>query len=380
MLRANIAFPTRYRFGWGRRAELAGEAKAAGVARALIVTDAGVAAQPWFAPLAEAGAAVFAAVSANPTEADVIAGVAAYRDHGCDGVIAIGGGSPMDAAKLIALLVGHDGSVAEFAVGGARVRQIRVAQIAPLLCVPTTSGTGSELSAGAVITDPAARVKRTVLHAGLMPRAVVADPEVTVGMPAHVTAATGLDALTHAIEALCAPGYHPMCDAIALETIRLLFEHLPRAVEAPDDAEARSHVMMAASMAAVAFQKGLGLVHAMAHPFGATLGVHHGLANAVLLPHVLDANRAAIAAPCARLCAAIDAPISDGADPVDLAVASVSVLEGRIGLPATLPEAPVDVDELAGLALAETLYLATNPRPVTRDEVATIYRSVFAAS
>lgn len=388
-LEANIAFPTRYRFGWGRRAELVAEAKAAGVRRALVVTDRGVAAQPWASGLLDAlrgelGATVVDACSSNPTEAEVLAGVAAYRAGGCDGVVAIGGGSPLDLAKVIALVAGHDdaavapGVVAAFAVGGARARAIQGERIAPLVAMPTTSGTGSELSTGAVITDHAARVKRTVLHPRLLPRAVVADPEVTVGLPAPVTAATGLDALTHAIEALCAPGYHPMCDAIALETIRLVDRHLPRAISTPDDVEARSHLMMAASMAAVAFQKGLGLVHAMAHPLGATSNVHHGLANAVLLPLVLDANRAAIAEPARRAVAAFEG--NAGADPVDALIDEVTWLERAIGLPATVPAPDVSVDDLAALALAERLYLATNPRKVTADEIAAIYRRAFTSA
>jgi alcohol dehydrogenase class IV len=379
-LRANVGFPTRYRFGWGRRAELAAEAKAAGIGTPLIVTDPGVAAQPWMSELAALGA-VFSGVSTNPTEAEVLAGLAAYRAGGCDGVIAIGGGSPMDAAKVIALLAGHvdgagePGVAAAFALGGARARSIRAEQIAPLVAVPTTSGTGSELSPGAVVTDHDARVKRTVLHAGLMPRAVVADPEVTVGMPAAVTAATGLDALTHAIEAACAPGYHPMCDAIALEAIAMIVRELPRAVADPADADARSHLMMASSMAAVAFQKGLGLVHAMAHPLGASTNVHHGLANAVLLPHVLEANRAAIGAVCARIVHALGRPAA--ADPVGAVIDVVRGLEAGVGLPATVPGAGADVAELTRLALEERIYLATNPRKVTADEVAAIYTKVL---
>ncbi|MCB9560844.1 MAG: iron-containing alcohol dehydrogenase [Kofleriaceae bacterium] len=390
-LRANITFPTRYRFGWGRRSELVAEARAAGIHRALVVTDRGVAAQPWFPALAatladELGAEVVDGVSTNPTEPEVLEGVAAYRAHGCDGVIAIGGGSPMDAAKVVALLAGHGagapGDAAAFALGGDRARGIRGDAIRPIVCVPTTSGTGSELSIGAVISDPAAKVKRTLLHAGLMPRAVVADPEVTLGLPAAVTAATGLDALTHAIEALCAPGYHPMCDAIALEAARLIVRHLPRAVATPRDGDARAQLMMAASMAAVAFQKGLGLVHAMAHPLGAATGVHHGLANAVLLPLVLDVNRDAIGDACGRLLAALDAPAGAG-DPVDAVIATIRALEAEVGLPATLPAPAGDLDgacgELAALAMDERLYLATNPRKVAPVEIATIYRRAFGA-
>src|SRR5687767_688204 len=229
--RANISFPTRYRFGWGRRSELAAELAAAGITKALVVSDAVVAAQPWFAPMIEAAggaiAGVFTAISTNPTEAEALAGLARYRELGANGVCAVGGGAAMDAGKTIALLaavatgafVGADaaagdsaaglepGTIATLAFGGARARSLPAA--APIVAVPTTSGTGSELSTGAVVTDEAAGIKRTLLHASLLPRGVIADPETTVGLPPGATAATGMDALTHAIEALCAPGYHP---------------------------------------------------------------------------------------------------------------------------------------------------------------------------
>lgn len=383
-LRANISFPTRYRFGWGRRAELAAELKAAGIAKALVVTDAVVAAQPWFAPMiAGAGAAiagVFSAISTNPTELEALAGLGRYRELGASGVCAIGGGAAMDAGKAIALLAAvHEvdgglgaGVVATLAFGGARARALPAA--APIVAVPTTSGTGSELSTGAVITDQAAAAKRTLLHPSLMPRAVIADAETTVGLPPAATAATGMDALTHAIEALCAPGYHPMCDAIAIETAALIDAWLPVAVRSPDDAVARSHLLHAAGMAAVAFQKGLGLCHAMAHPLGARTGLHHGLANSVLLPWTLGVNRAAIAEPCARLATRLGLSArSDAAasDPVDEVIAWVHALAAHVGLPTTAPVLLTQAD-LPGLLAgtrAEALYLATNPRKVSDGEI-----------
>lgn len=349
-MKVNLTFPTRYRFGWGRRTELADEVARAGITRALIVTDGGVAAQPWFAAIAAAlGGRVFDALSPNPTEDDVRAGVRAYP--GCDGVVGVGGGAAMDAAKVIALASADPAPIADFAIGGARAKAYPT--VPPIVCVPTTSGTGAEVSTGAVIADPIAKVKRSLIHPALMPRAVVADPELTVGLPPAVTAATGMDALTHAIEALCAPSYHPPCDAFAREAIRLIVAHLETAVRVPADVEARSQMMMASSLAAMAFHKGLGLVHAMAHPLGAVTGVHHGLANAVLLPHVLACNGVAHDLP------------------------DVGALAARCGLPATLPRGP-DVAELTRLALAETFYLATNPRRVTAAEVAAIYDAVLS--
>ncbi len=393
--RANLSFPTRYRFGWGRRAELAAELKAAGIGTALVVTDAVVAAQPWFAPMIDAAGAavagVFTAISTNPTEAEALAALAQYRALGVTGVCAIGGGAAMDAGKAVALLAAATdpsvagsiapGVIATLAFGGSRARSLPTA--APIVAVPTTSGTGSELSTGAVISDPAAGVKRTLLHPSLLPRAVIADAETTVGLPAAATAATGMDALTHAIEALCAPGYHPMCDAIAVETAALIAAWLSRAVREPGDAVARSHLLHAAGMAAVAFQKGLGLCHAMAHPLGARTGLHHGLANAVLLPWVLEANRAAIAGPCARLASRLELAHRDRgaalADPVDAVIAWVRRLAADVGLPVTAP-VTVTADELPALLAAtrgEALYLATNPCPVSDAQITTAFRGAL---
>jgi alcohol dehydrogenase class IV len=400
--RANISFPTRYRFGWGRRSELAAELKAAGITKALVVTDRVVAALPWFAPMIEAAGAaivgVFADISTNPTEAEALAGLARYRELGANGVCAIGGGAAMDAGKTIALLasvatgafVGADaaagdsaaslepGTIAALAFGGARARSLPNA--APIVAVPTTSGTGSELSTGAVVTDEHAGVKRTLLHPSLMPRGVLADPETTVGLPAAATAATGMDALTHAIEALCAPGYHPMCDAIALETVGLVHHWLPRAVRDPDDAHARSHLLHAAGMAAVAFQKGLGLCHAMAHPLGARTGLHHGLANAVLLPWVLQTNGDAITIACARLVSRLG--FTSVTAPVQTMIDWVRTFTVEIGLPPTAPVSltAADIPPLVAGARAEALYLATNPKKVTDDEIAAAYRGALGLS
>ncbi|HVV84555.1 MAG TPA: iron-containing alcohol dehydrogenase [Kofleriaceae bacterium] len=392
--RANIAFPTRYRLGWGRRSELPGELKIAGLARALVVTDPGVEATPWFGPtvaaVSGAVAGTFSAISTNPTEDELLAGVARYRELGADGIVAIGGGAAMDLGKAIALYAhvgaGARGELAALSYGGSRARAVTGA--APIVALPTTAGTGSELSTGAVVKDGETGAKRTLLHPALMPQSVIADPETTVGLPAHVTAATGLDALTHAIEAVCAPGYHPMCDAIGLEAAAMVMARLPQAVRVPDDADARTELLHASSMAAVAFQKGLGLTHAMAHPLGAELGVHHGLANAVLLPIVLEVNGDAAGPACARLARRLGL---GGADPVLAVADAVRALCREVGLPASVPlaevveepDAPATIEalsaRLAALALAETLFLATNPRKVAGDEIAAAYRRALTA-
>lgn len=378
--RGNYSFPTKYRIGCGRRRELAKFAASLGISRALVVTDAGVAGLPWFGETLDGARAeglpveVFSGVKSNPVEANVTDALAAYRAADCDGVIAVGGGSALDAGKCVALMAGHDGSVFDYEFADGKWKNIRYERVAPVLAMPTTSGTGSECSNGAVITDVAAGVKRTFAHPAFVPRGALCDPETTFALPAKLTAATGMDAVTHCIEALCAPGYHPMADGIALEGLRLLDLHLRACVKHPSDAEARTHVMMAASMAAVAFQKGLGLVHAMAHPAGAVTDIHHGLANAILLPYCLHHNRPAIEEHCHRLARYLGLAVA-GYDGV---LQWVLQLRAELGIPHTLAAAGVPDDGLADVlapkAAAETMYLSTNPRPVTVDELRAIYQ------
>jgi alcohol dehydrogenase class IV len=383
-LSTTLAFPTRYLIGAGRRAELAREATALGIRSALLVTDAGVAALPWFEPLCaaarEAGLTLhlYAEVRSNPVAANVRSGVEAYRAGGADGVIMVGGGSVMDTGKAIALMTGHDGDALDYEFRGGKTRPITAGDVAPMLALPTTAGSGSELSAGAVVTDTEAGVKRTLLHPALLPDCVIADPETTVALPPRLTAATGMDALTHALEAYCVPGYNPMCDAIALDALRLLRVYLPVAYQRPDHLEARTQVMMAASMAAVAFSKGLGLCHAMAHPLGAVTDLHHGLANGILLPYVLEHNRVQIAAGMPRVARAL-ALYGHGFDAVHEWLLE---LRAELGIPHTLAEAGVARDglasELAPRAMGERLYLATTPAPVTEAEVQALYERAGA--
>jgi alcohol dehydrogenase class IV len=383
-LSATIAFPTRYLIGAGRRAELAREAAALGMKRALLVTDAGVAALPWFEPMAaaarEAGLWLtsFDGIRSNPVEANVREGVESFRAGGCDGVVMVGGGSVMDAGKAIALLSGHDGAALDYEFRGKKTRPIEAGKVAPMIALPTTAGSGSELSGGALVTATRARGQRPRLHPALLPGCVIADPETTLALPARLTAATGMDALTHALEAYCVPGYNPMCDAIALEALRLIRVYLPVVHRRPDDLEARTQVMMAASMAAVAFSKGLGLCHAMAHPLGAVTDIHHGLANGILLPHVLEHNRVSVAAIMPRL-ARILALYGHGFDAVHEWLLE---LRAELGIPHTLAEAGVARDgliaELAPRAMNERIYLATNPAPVTEADIEAIYRRAGA--
>jgi alcohol dehydrogenase class IV len=308
-LRANWSYPTQVRFGAGRIKELPEAVKAAGIARPLLVTDKGLAALPITKAALELldGAGfkpgLFADVQANPTDANLEAGIAAYRKGGHDGVVAFGGGSALDLGKCVAFMQGQTRPVWDFEDIGDWWTRADPAGIAPIVAVPTTAGTGSEVGRAGVITNTKDHVKKVIFHPKMLPAVVICDPELTVGMPKFITAGTGMDAFAHCLEAYCAPFYHPMSEGIAVEGMRLVKEYLPRAYARPDDIEARAHMMSAAAMGAVAFQKGLGAIHALSHPIGAMHDTHHGMTNAVVMPAVLRANRPAIEAKIVRLAA-----------------------------------------------------------------------------
>src|SRR5262245_29917965 len=306
-MRSNWNYPTSIRFGAGRIAELPDACKALGMKRPLLVTDPGLAALPMIASAVEScrkaglGCEVFADVQANPVEANVTKGVATYARGAHDGVIAFGGGSALDAGKAIALMVGQSRPLWDFEDREDWYTRVNVAGIAPTIGVPTTSGTGSEVGRASVITDIRDHTKKIIFHPKMQPAIVIADPSLTIGLPAHVTAAVGMDALSHNLEAYCAPSFHPMADGIALEGMRLVKEWLPVAVQDGRNLEARSYMMVASSMGATAFQKGLGAMHSLSHPCSANLNTHHGLTNAVVMPYVLTWNRGALDEKMGRL-------------------------------------------------------------------------------
>ena len=293
-------YPNSISVGAGHIAELPDTCAQEGMERPLLVTDPGLAQLPALQAAlescrqAELDCDVFSGIQGNPTGANVLQGLQAYRKGGHDGVIAFGGGSALDAGKAVALMAGQDRPLWDFEDVGDNASRVKEEGVAPLIAVPTTAGTGSEVGRAAVITDQEARVKRVIFHPLMLPRRVILDPELTVGLPANLTAATGMDALSHNLEALCAPSYHPMADGIAIEGIRLVKVFLPRAVGSPGDLEARMQMQVASAMGATAFQKGLGAMHALAHSLGALYDAHHGLLNAILMPYVLVANREAI--------------------------------------------------------------------------------------
>ena len=290
-LQGDFAYPTAFRIGAGRVAELPAALREAGIARTLVVVDAGIIDGPAFAPVAAAlektPHAIFSKVNPDPTLACAQAGAAAYREFGADGVLAVGGGSALDAGKAAAFLLHQTRPIWDFEDIGDKWRGAN-ADIPPIVAVPTTAGTGSEVGRAVVISGP--NGKKIIFHPKMMPAIALADPELTRGLPPHLTAATGFDALAHALEALCAPTFHPPCEGIALEALRLIRDGLPRAFANGGDMDARASMMAAAMMGATAFQKGLGAVHSLSHPLGFLFKTHHGLLNAILLPYVVARN------------------------------------------------------------------------------------------
>ncbi|WP_293765863.1 iron-containing alcohol dehydrogenase [uncultured Aquitalea sp.] len=299
-LQGNWNYPTSIRFGAGRASELPALCQQLGMRRPLIVTDPGLAKLPLVARLldylasANLEAHVFSDMRPNPVGRDVYAGMAAYKEGKHDGVIAVGGGSALDVGKAIALMVGQDRPLWDFEDVGDNWLRVNVAGVAPTIAVPTTSGTGSEVGRASLIIDEEDHRKVIIFHPSMLPRLVLADPELTAGLPPHLTAATGIDAFVHNLEAYCSPYYHPMAQGVALEGMKLVHDWLPAAYAEGGNIEARSHMLAASMMGATAFQKGLGGVHALAHPIGAVFDTHHGLANAILLPYVLVRNREAV--------------------------------------------------------------------------------------
>lgn len=306
-LSGNWSYPTTVRFGVGRIGELARCCETLGMARPLLVTDPGLAALPMVADAqatnAEAGleTGLFFDIKPNPVGQNVTDGLEAFRAGGHDGVIAFGGGSAMDAGKAIAFMAGQTRPIWDFEDVGDNWKRADQDAIAPVVAVPTTSGTGSEVGRAAVVIDEAAETKKVIFHPRMLPGVVICDPALVVGLPPAITAATGMDALAHCLEAFCVDAYHPMADGIALEGMRLIHDWLPAAFEDGANIEARANMMAAAAMGATAFQKGLGAIHSLSHPVGALFDTHHGLTNAVFMPYVLAFNRPAVEQKMARL-------------------------------------------------------------------------------
>ena len=380
-LSGNWNYPTSVRFGAGRIAELADAVKAAGMTRPLLVTDPVLAKLPIAAralEVLEAGgvaAKVFSDVKPNPVAANVEAGVAALTSGQHDGVIAFGGGSGLDAGKVIAFMAGQTRPMWDFEDIGDWWTRADPKGIAPIVAVPTTAGTGSEVGRAGVITDEATHTKKVIFHPLMMPKVTICDPELTVGMPKAITVGTGMDALAHCLEAYCGPFYHPMADGIAVEGMRLVKENLLRAVSNGQDIEARAHMMSAAAMGATAFQKALGAIHALSHPVGSLYDTHHGMTNAVFMPYVLMFNRPTIEEKIARLAAYLGLK-PDFSAFLDWVIA----LRSETGVPHTLAGLGVDDSKFDVMSRMAPKDPTAGGNPVPLDEAASrrLYEAALA--
>jgi len=379
-LRGNWNYPTSMRFGVGRITELPDACKQLGFRKPLLVTDPGLAklslVQDALARNKAAGlpTGLYCDIKGNPVAKNVEDGLKVLREGGYDGIIAFGGGSALDAAKTIAFMAGQKRPMWDFEDVGDNWTRADPAGIIPTIAVPTTSGTGSEVGRASVIVNEETHTKKIIFHPKMLPSIVISDPALTVGLPAHVTAATGMDALAHCLEAYCAPGFHPMADGIAVEGMRLVKISLPTAVKDGKNLVARASMMAAASMGATAFQKGLGAIHSLSHPVGAVYDTHHGLTNAVVMPYVLEFNRAAIEDKMVRLAAWLGLP-----NPSFQSVMSwVIALRKEIGIPHTLKDIGVGIDrldELSEMAAVDPT-AGGNPVPVGVLEM----KKMFVAS
>jgi 4-hydroxybutyrate dehydrogenase len=381
-----FSFPTRIVFGPGAVRELGNEAKQLGITRPLVVTDRGVTAcgltEQILAESRQAGLApaLFQDVNPNPVEMNVKDGWEVYRHAKCDGVIGLGGGSPLDAAKAIRLAVTHPFPLDQYddqLDGGAKIQ----AGVPPMIAIATTAGTGSEVGRSTVIILKSTDRKTVIFSPHLMPNVALADPELTMGMPPKITAGTGLDALTHNVEAYLSLGYHPLCDAIALQGARLSISNLARAVHNGKDLEARSNMLMAAMMGAIAFQKGLGAVHSLAHPLSSVANLHHGTTNGILLPNVLEFNRSAAEIRLRDLAVAMELDGSERsvAEAASALIARLRRLLPEVGIPSTLGELGITremIPLLAKKAMEDACH-QLNPRPCSEADMVALYEKAL---
>ncbi|EFO28528.1 iron-containing alcohol dehydrogenase [Roseibium sp. TrichSKD4] len=380
LLSANWSYPTAVRFGAGRIAEIADACKASGISKPLLVTDKGLASMDITTKtldLLEAaglGRGLFSDVDPNPTDKNAEVGMKVYQDGGYDGVVAFGGGSGLDLAKVIAFMAGQTRPLWDFEDIGDWWTRANADAIAPIIAVPTTAGTGSEVGRASIITKVDTAEKKIIFHPKMLPSIVICDPELAVGMPKFLTAGTGLDAFAHCVEAYSSPHYHPISQGIALEGMRLVKEYLPRAYADGTDLEARGHMMSAAAMGATAFQKGLGAIHALSHPIGAVHHTHHGTTNAVCMPAVLQFNKSAISDRFNQAAAYL--AIAGGFEGF---CAYVDELNASMNIPKTLSELGVkdpNIDELTAAALRDPS-TGGNPVEMTFDNTKALFEEIM---
>lgn len=379
LITTNWNYPTSMWFGNGRIQDLPKACDELGISNPLFVTDSGMAkldiVTNSLAVLKNAGknTALYSNVAGNPNDEHVMQGVAAYHAGNHDGVIAFGGGSGIDAAKAIALMVGQTGEIWDYEDVGDNWTRVNADAVAPIIAVPTTAGTGSEVGRASVITDETNETKKIIFHPTMLPSIAILDPELTIGLPKSITAFTGVDALVHAVEAYCAPGFHPMADGIAIEAIRLIVDALPKAVENGSDLEARGHMIVAASMAATAFQKGLGSIHSVAHQLGAIYHQQHGLLNAIILPYGLKQNADVIEQKMAHLCLVLGIENRSTEGFINFVVD----LRNRLGIPHTL--ADIDITTERAVEIGEMAFkdpsTPSNAKPVTASDLQALFEA-----
>lgn len=370
-------YPTEIFFGVDEIKNLTSHCQSRGIRKPLIVTDPHLAELEFFkgmlSNLDEQGVsfAVFKDVKPNPTGTNVNEGTALLVEQDCDGVVAIGGGSALDAGKAMALMAGQTLDLFEFEDEGDNWEKVSEDGVVPCIAIPTTAGTGSEVGRASVIQDEDVKVKKIIFHPTMLPTLVIADPTLTVALPPKLTAATGIDAFVHNFEAFCAPGFHPMADGIAVEGMRLIWKWLEIAYKEPDNIRARSKMLAASSMGSTAFQKGLGAVHALAHPLGALYDKHHGLLNAILLPYVIKANQPAIEAKVEYLARCFELDQYD----FDTFLKSVLDWRERLDIPNTLAEIGIDdsnAEQVGSMAISDPTALG-NPIQFTADQYAQLF-------
>ena len=379
-LAGNWSYPTAIRFGAGRISEIADACRESGISKPLLVTDRGLADLDItrrtldLMDAAGLGRALFSEVDPNPNDSNADEGVRAYRDGDYDGVIAFGGGSGLDIGKVIAFMAGQNRPIWDFEDIGDWWTRADANAIAPIVAVPTTAGTGSEVGRASVISNSESLEKKIIFHPKMLPSVVICDPELTVGMPQFITAGTGLDAFAHCVEAYSSPHYHPLSQGIALEGMRLVKDNLPQAYNNASDIVARANMMSAASMGATAFQKGLGAIHALSHPVGAVHHTHHGTTNAVFMPSVLAFNADAIRQRFNQVAAYLD--IDGGFDGF---CQFVNDFNESFAIPKTLSDLGVsnpDLDSLVESALRDPS-VGGNPVEMTAENTRALFESVM---
>jgi 4-hydroxybutyrate dehydrogenase len=383
---SKFSFPTTIYFGVGAIYELPQYLKDIGIKKPLLVTDPGMLNTDVFPKvegvLKDSGVAfaLFAKVNPNPLDSDIQKAVDIYEAKGCDGLIGLGGGSALDASKMVQVIAGHGGKVNDYDISTGGNQNIK-GPLPPMIAIPTTSGTGSEVGSCSVITSVELGRKFLVCSPLLVPSTALLDPELTAGMPAALTAGTGMDAFTHCLEALSVKDFHPMCDAIALKGIEYVAKYLETAVKEPDNIEARGYMQLAAMMGAVAFQKDLGAAHSLSHSLSAVSHVPHGLANAICLVAVMNFNKESCLEEYAKVAACFGVNTFDMTreEAAEKAIAAVSGLAKRIGIPEKLSDAGVkesDLEELTEKAFLDGCH-QSNPRSCTKDDLRELYKQVL---